>query len=66
VIAGVVGGDDVGGGVVAGGNDANDGVVIGATLGAEAQAATRRPTTIVVTTRESEERIRMSSRWCLG
>jgi hypothetical protein len=45
------GGDDVGGGVVAGGDDIGGGVV------ADAQATTRRPTRIVVATRESEERI---------
>jgi hypothetical protein len=50
----------VSGAVVTGDPD-GDGVVISAGLVADAQAATRRATTIVVWKRESEGRIPMSS-----
>lgn len=61
VIAGLTGGDDVGGGVVTGGEDvggglvAGGGVVTGAGLVADVQAATSKLTTIIVATREREE-----------
>jgi hypothetical protein len=77
------GGDDVGGGVVTGGDDVEYGVAVGsdgaggpdvggvviwAGLVADAQAKTRRPTPIVVATRDSEERIRrqLGSSGCIG
>src|SRR3990172_8273091 len=50
-------GDDVGDGMVAGGDDVGGGVVAGVGLAADAQAATSSPTTRVVATPESEERI---------
>jgi hypothetical protein len=50
-----VGGDEVGGGVVAGGDEVGGGVV------ADAQATTRRLTRIVAGKRESEGRIPRSS-----
>jgi hypothetical protein len=57
-IAGLTGGgDDVGGGVVAAGDGVGGGVVAGAKLGGEAQATTSMPTTNVVATRQSQERI---------
>jgi len=43
---------------VTGGADVGSGLGAGGGLVADVQATTRRPTTIVVATRESEERIR--------
>jgi hypothetical protein len=54
------------GGLTADGDDVVGGVVAGAGLVADAQAPTSKPTTIVVTTRKSKERIRCSSRRCVA